>query len=99
MAPDLTRCLAQIRRIVTAKTWSSWRTENRSLPRSLTSMPASETDCERNRADQDEAERPDHVQVEPASRQILQAEIAVDQPRGAATGRDHGDRVHDGDNQ
>src|SRR5262249_17279961 len=48
-----------------------------------------ETDCERDDADQNEAESPNRIEVEPASRYMLQAEIAVDQPRRASASREH----------
>ncbi len=63
--------------------------------RASRSMPVGKTDRERDGADENEARGPDPVQVEPASRDELQSEIAVHKPRGACAGGDHCDRVSD----
>ena len=52
---------------------------------------------QRNAADQNEADGPHGFQVEPAPRNEFEAEIAVDQPRQAAAGRDHRGGVDGGD--
>src|SRR6266481_5476481 len=57
------------------------------------SKSARKAEGERNRAHHNEADRPNHVQIEPAPRQEFEAEIAIDQPRRAAAGGDHRDGV------
>ena len=56
-------------------------------------MPVGETDRERDSPNQNEADSPNYIQVEPASRNELQAQIAVDEPRRTSAGRDHCNRV------
>jgi hypothetical protein len=51
----------------------------------------------RERADQNEANGPGRIQIEPAPRHKLETQVAVDQPRQAAAGRDHRHSVDDGD--
>src|SRR6185369_17618489 len=51
-----------------------------------------------DRADQDEADGPDRIQIEPALRYEFEAEIAVGEPRATSAGGDHRGGV-DGGNQ
>src|ERR1700756_2780674 len=54
------------------------------------SVPLHQIEHERDHADQNEAERPDRIQIEPAARNKFQAEIAVSQPREGSADSNHG---------
>jgi hypothetical protein len=57
-------------------------------------MPAREIEAEGHNANQNEAGGPDYIQIEPASRDEPQSQMAVDQPRQTSAGADHGSDVH-----
>src|SRR5579862_1987142 len=73
------------------------------LPATETTKPpavlliTSEIERECDSADQDQADSPAGIQVEPAPRDKSQIQIAVDEPGQASTGTDHCDDMDNGD--
>jgi len=60
-------------------------------------VPARQVNRKRESAHQCEAKGPSRIQIEPASRHERETQVAIDQPRQEAAGRDHRDGVDDGD--
>src|ERR1700730_14462050 len=83
----------------TSKTENSVETAGRApIDRPLCgSVRVRKAERQRESADQDETEGPSRIQIEPAPRDELETQVAVDQPRQESAGCDHRDRVDDGD--
>ena len=63
----------------------------------MRSVLAGEADRQRECADEDEAQRPGLIQIEPAPRQELETQIAVCEPCRPAARRNHCQRMDQGD--
>src|SRR5215813_2836740 len=70
------------------------RESRKNLPRSV---PARQTDGKRESAHEYEAHSPSRIQIEPAARQELETQIAIDQPCQEAASCKHRERMHGGD--
>jgi hypothetical protein len=63
----------------------------------VSSVRVRKDDRKRESAHQNEANGPSRIEIEPAPRHELEAQVAVHQPRGESASRDHRRRVDNGD--